>query len=152
MPIGAHFEGLERKLVFDLRVELVEVLSHVALRTCNRRSWFSLSMDPLDHVLTALIATDSAAVANLPVVLGALEGVSLRASAHLRKLVARLSTLMHSKEPSARWVGICIANHCFKQDRDAVLEHAHVWVATCLPILSVRRTKFCSLIVPAPDA
>lgn len=102
----------------------------------------SSAPDALELVLQVHLANDNSAVQHLPTVLASLNSPDYARSQHLRKFCTRLNALVHAKDPAPRWSGILIAEHAFRLNKDAVLDHAQSWVTVVLPLLSVRR-RFC---------
>jgi hypothetical protein len=96
-----------------------------------------------DHVLLKVclqhhLATDTAAVKNLPHLLKIITSESLAVSAHQHKWIARVNVLLHAKGSDARWAGLCLALHTAQLSRPLFLENAQSWIGFALPILSVR--------------
>ncbi|KAL5507952.1 hypothetical protein ACEPAH_5570 [Sanghuangporus vaninii] len=92
--------------------------------------------DLLQTFLQVHICTDSAAVLNLPLVVNALSSTSLESSPHLAKWTNRINSLIHSREPDARWAGITLALHTSRLSRNILISNAQNWVSVVLPILS----------------
>ena len=93
------------------------------------------------HVLlTSHLASDVSACQLLPEVVRVLDSNPqiLGPSPHQQKWVARVSSLLHSKEPSARWAGLTLALRTAQLSKPLMLERAQGWVALALPMLSVR--------------
>ncbi|VDC07334.1 unnamed protein product [Peniophora sp. CBMAI 1063] len=91
------------------------------------------------HVLlTSHLATDVSACQLLPEVVRVLDSNPqiLGPSPHQQKWVARVSSLLHSKEPSARWAGLTLALRTAQLCKPLMLERAQGWVALALPMLS----------------
>ena len=100
------------------------------------------------HVLlTTHLVTDASACQLLPEVLRVLDADAhlLGPSPHQQKWVARVSSLLHSKEPSARWAGLILALRTAQLSKPLMLERAQGWVALALPMLSVRSSLLCIL-------
>lgn len=93
---------------------------------------------PLKVLLQLHLASDSNAVLQLPSVLSALNAETLQQSAHTQKWTTRIHSLLHSKDASARWAGLCIALQTSVHSRPIMLESAQSWVTVALPALSVR--------------
>lgn len=100
---------------------------------------FKLDMDPL-HPLKALLqlqlASDSYAVLHLPHILATLTPAAFLPSPHTQKWIARISSLLYSKDPGARWAGLCIAHKTSTHSKPIMIECAQAWLAVALPILS----------------
>lgn len=98
----------------------------------------------LHVVLTSHLATDTSACQLLPEIIRILDADVriLNPSAHQQKWVARVSSLLHSKEPSARWAGLTLALRTAQLSKPLLLERAQGWVALALPMLSVRPAPF----------
>ena len=93
---------------------------------------------PLKTVLQLQLASDNAAVLNLPYVIQFLSPQHLQPSPHLQKWLTRINSLIHSKDPGARWAGLSIACHTSLLSRELMLENAKGWVSAALHIFSVR--------------
>lgn len=105
-----------------------------------KKSWsIELDMDP-PHPLKALLQlqlpSDSYAVHNLPYVLSSLTPAALRPSPHIQKWIARISSLLYSKDPGARWAGLCIAHETSIHSKSIIIDCAQTWLAVALPLLS----------------
>lgn len=96
------------------------------------------SVHPLKTVLQLQLASDSAAVLNSPYVIQFLSPRHLQPSPHLQKWITRINSLIHSKDPGARWAGLSIACQTAIFSRELLLENARSWVSAALPLLSVR--------------
>jgi hypothetical protein len=97
---------------------------------------------PLRTLLHVQNVSDAKAVENLKYTLAVLSKEALAPSSHLQKWTARLASLMHASEPSAKWAGLCLALKMAQLSKAIMVECALSWVAIALPILSVR----CSMI------
>ena len=96
------------------------------------------SVHPLKTFLHLQLATDNAAVQNLPYVIRFLSSQHLQPSPHLQKWMTRINSLIHSKDPGACWAGLSIACQTSLLSRDVMLESARSWVGAALPLFSVR--------------
>ena len=96
------------------------------------------SVHPLKTFLHIQLASDSAAVLNLPHVIRFLSAQHLQPSPHLQKWMMRINALIHSKEPGACWAGLTIACQTSLLSRQVMLESARSWVSATLPLFSVR--------------
>jgi len=83
------------------------------------------------------LATDASTVINLPFVLNGLAEEDFLSQGHVQKWTIRISSLMHSKDPGARWAGLSIALRTATLSRDVMNECAHGWITTSLPMLFV---------------
>jgi hypothetical protein len=93
---------------------------------------------PLKTFLHIQLASDNAAVLNLPHVIRFLSPQHLQPSPHLQKWMTRINALIHSKEPGACWAGLTIACQTSLLSRQVMLESARSWVSAALPLFSVR--------------
>ncbi|KAF8318149.1 hypothetical protein DL93DRAFT_2225894 [Clavulina sp. PMI_390] len=97
-------------------------------------------MHLLDVVLQQ-IASDEAAVLNLPHVLNSLlpllsSAFSTPSPAH-KLWIARINSLLERpKHPGARWAGLCLAHRTALLSRDLLLTSADNWIVVALPTLS----------------
>ena len=96
------------------------------------------SVHPLKTLLHIQLASDNAAVLNLPHVIRFLSAQHLQPSPHLQKWMTRINALIHSKEPGACWAGLTIACQTSLLSRQVMLESAKSWVSVALPLFSVR--------------
>ncbi|KAH9045464.1 hypothetical protein EDB85DRAFT_2070270 [Lactarius pseudohatsudake] len=96
------------------------------------------SIHPLRTFLQLHLASDDAAVSNLPFVIQFLSPQHLQPSPHLQKWITRINSLVHSKDPGARWAGLSIACRIALFSRALMLENARNWVGAALPLFSVR--------------
>ena len=96
------------------------------------------SVHPLKTFLHIQLASDNAAVLNLPHVIRFLSAQHLQPSPHLQKWMTRINALIHSKEPGACWAGLTIACQTSLLSRQVMLESAKSWVSVALPLFSVR--------------
>lgn len=92
---------------------------------------------PLKALLQLQLASDSYAVLHLPYVLASLTSACFLPSPHTQKWTTRINSLMHSKDPGARWAGLCIAYHTSVFSKSTMIECAQNWLGVALPILSV---------------
>jgi hypothetical protein len=92
---------------------------------------------PLRTILHAYVATDAQAVEHLQHTMATLSRDALLASSHLPKWTARLSSLLQSKEPAARWTGLCLALKTAQLSQAILMECAQAWVTLSLNLLSV---------------
>ncbi|KAF9478150.1 hypothetical protein BDN70DRAFT_880303 [Pholiota conissans] len=96
-------------------------------------------MDPTAHLKQLLqiqLATDSSAVRYLPYCLSTLTKESLQPSSHLTKWTTRIQSLLHSKDPGARWSGLCLAYKSSLLSQSLMIDSAQSWIGTVLPLLS----------------
>ncbi|KAI6130354.1 hypothetical protein EDD16DRAFT_1689704 [Pisolithus croceorrhizus] len=69
---------------------------------------------PLQSILQSFLVSDVSAVLFAPQILERLSSSCLAPSSHLQKWCTRITSLMHSKDPGARWAGICFAYRTFQ--------------------------------------
>ena len=96
------------------------------------------STNPLKGLLQVQLASDASAVLHLPYVLEILSAEQLQPSQHTHKWCARINSLLHSRDPSVRWSGLCLALQTSIYSRSIMLDHAAGWLGVALPLLSVR--------------
>ncbi|KAI0775967.1 rRNA processing/ribosome biogenesis-domain-containing protein [Trametes elegans] len=89
----------------------------------------------LRDLLQLQLASDAYAVLHLPFVLESLSKEDFLPSAHTQKWIARVNSLIHSKDPGAKWSGLCLAFQTAVYSRSLMLECAQSWVAASLPLL-----------------
>lgn len=94
-------------------------------------------MHRLAVLLQYQVAGDITAFQNLPHVLSALRAEDLAASPHRTKWILRVNSLLHSKEPAARWTGLCLARRSAELNQELLTEHAHTWVTSAMSMLAV---------------
>ena len=83
------------------------------------------------------LATDNLAVTNLPFVLNSLTEDDCLSQGHVQKWTIRITSLIHSKDPGARWAGLSIALRTATLSRDVMNECAQAWITAVLPMLFV---------------
>lgn len=83
------------------------------------------------------LATDASAVINLPFVLNSLTEEDFFSQGHVQKWTIRINSLIHSKDPGARWAGLSIALRTAMLSRDVMNECAQGWIVVTLPMLFV---------------
>ena len=83
------------------------------------------------------LATDASAVINLPFVLNSLTAEDFLSQGHVQKWTIRINSLLHSKDPGARWAGLSIALRTATLSRNVMNECAHGWITVTLPMLFV---------------
>ncbi|KAF9247388.1 rRNA processing/ribosome biogenesis-domain-containing protein [Melanogaster broomeanus] len=91
---------------------------------------------PLQALLQFHLASDASAVVHVPYVLEHLSPPYFAPSPHLQKWVARITSLMHSKDPGARWAAISIAYRTSILSRSLLIDNAQSWIGIVLPLLS----------------
>ncbi|THH14397.1 hypothetical protein EW146_g5930 [Bondarzewia mesenterica] len=91
---------------------------------------------PLKLFLQHQLASDSNAILHLPYILSGLSSQCFTPSAHLQKWSTRLSSLIHSKDPGARWAGLCLAFQTSMCSKTLMIESAQSWIGAALPLLS----------------
>lgn len=87
------------------------------------------------------LITDASALINLPFVLNSITEEDFLSHDLVQKWTTRISSLMHSKDPGARWAGMSIALRTAILSRDAMNECAHAWITVTLPMLFVGRSR-----------
>jgi hypothetical protein len=99
-------------------------------------------MHPGRHIKFLLqfqLGSDNSSAINLPYCLSTLTSECLAPSTHVAKWTSRISSLMHAKEPGARWAGLCLAYKTSLLSQDIMIDCAQSWVVIALPMLSVRK-------------
>ncbi|KAI9056538.1 hypothetical protein FKP32DRAFT_1599270 [Trametes sanguinea] len=89
----------------------------------------------LKDLLQLQLASDAHAVLHLPFVLESLSKEDFQPSAHTQKWIARVNSLIHSRDPGAKWSGLCLAFQTAVFSRALMLECAQGWVAAAMPLL-----------------
>ena len=92
----------------------------------------------LKELLQVQLASDSYAVLHLPFVLETLTKEDFAPSAHTQKWIARVNSLIHSKDSGAKWSGLCLAFQTATFSKDLMLECAQSWVGAAMPLFLVR--------------
>lgn len=92
----------------------------------------------LKEFLQLQLASDSYAVLHLPLVLETLSTEDFLPSSHTQKWIARVNSLIHSKDSAAKWSGLCLAFQTATFSKDLMLECAQSWVGAAMPLLMVR--------------
>ena len=103
-------------------------------------------MDPGSHIKSLLqfqLGSDNSTVRNLPYCLSTLTSECFVPSAHVAKWTSRVNSLMHAKDPSARWAGLCLAFKTSLLSQAIMIDCAQSWVVIALSALSV-----CIYILP----
>ncbi|TFL00553.1 rRNA processing/ribosome biogenesis-domain-containing protein [Pterulicium gracile] len=90
----------------------------------------------LKSLLQHQLATDASTASHLPYVLDVLTEQHFNTSTHTPKWSARLSSLLHSKEPSARWAGLCLCLRTAELSKDIMIEFSSGWITVAIPLLS----------------
>lgn len=93
---------------------------------CRLKTWLQLHL-----------ANDASAVTNLPFVLRSLIEEDFLSQGHVQKWTIRINSLIHSKDPGARWAGLSIALKTAILSKDLMKECAHGWITVALPMLLV---------------
>lgn len=96
---------------------------------------------PLQSILQSFLVSDASAVLFAPQVLERLSSSCLAPSSHLQKWCTRITSLIHSKDPGARWAGICFAYRTSALSEQLLIEHARSWIGIVLPLLSKPEPK-----------
>lgn len=94
-------------------------------------------MDPLQALLQLQLASDSYAATHLHYITSYLTEDLFQTSQHIPKWTARISSLLSSKEASARWAGLCIAYQTSVLSKSVMMQSAQGWISFALPMLSV---------------
>jgi hypothetical protein len=102
---------------------------------------------PLQSMLNLQLASDTSAVHHLAFVLDALSSDALLPSAHLQKWIARIQSLIHSRDPGAKWAGLVIALRTATLSKIIIIECAQSWIGMVQPILSVRHLHISTVIL-----
>jgi hypothetical protein len=102
-------------------------------------------MHPLEVILQLQLGSDQAAVLSLPSVVFSITPAHFESSPHLQKWISRVTSLIHSKHPGARWAGLCLALQTSMLSKDLMVESAQNWITIALPMLSVSPARDCSL-------
>jgi rRNA processing/ribosome biogenesis len=115
-------------------------------------------MQTLESIVQLQLATEATSVFHLPAVLGSLTEEHFHSrelpssnaphspysgsagSTGRTKWIARVNSLLHSKEPAGRWVGACLARRTATVSKDVLFECASGWIGVVLPWFSVRPT------------
>lgn len=101
-----------------------------------------MGIQTLESIVQLQLATETTSVFYLPSVLESLTEelfqLSPHSSAGRTKWIARVNSLLHSKEPAGRWAGACLARRTAAVSKEILLECASGWIAAALPWFSVR--------------
>jgi hypothetical protein len=127
------------------------MLAGPSVRSIGSRSRFFFFLSEMDNHrlktwLQLHLATDSSAAINLPFVLNGLTEEDFLSSGHVQKWTIRINSLLHSKDPGARWAGLSIALRTATLSRNVMNECAHGWITVTLPMLFVR-SRCCRLFI-----
>ncbi|KZP24698.1 hypothetical protein FIBSPDRAFT_951090 [Athelia psychrophila] len=93
-------------------------------------------MDPLKTLLQLHLASDTSAVLHVSYILSSLTPNCFLPSPHIQKWTTRVGSLMHSKDPGARWAGLCIAQKTAVLSKAIMIDCAQSWLSVALPMLS----------------
>ena len=111
-------------------------------------------MQTLESIVQLQLATETTSVFHLPMVLESLTEEHFHSqqqqSAGRTKWIARINSLLHSKEAPGRWAGACLARRTAVVSREVLLECASAWIGVVLPWFSVRPVRFH--FIPSHDA
>ncbi|KAJ7590791.1 rRNA processing/ribosome biogenesis-domain-containing protein [Mycena floridula] len=91
---------------------------------------------PLKTILQLHLASDASALQNLPYIIESLNSDSFSPSSHLQKWIARVNSLLHSKDVSGRWIGLCLAQRTAVLSKSLMIESGQSWLGVALPLLS----------------
>ena len=103
----------------------------------DRATFSEMDNHRLKTWLQLHLATDASAVTNLPFVLNSLAEEDFLSQGHVQKWSIRINSLIHSKDPGARWAGLTIALRTAALSRNVMNECAHGWITVALPMLFV---------------
>ncbi|KAG7096761.1 hypothetical protein E1B28_004173 [Marasmius oreades] len=92
--------------------------------------------DTLKTVLNVQLASEASSTVNLPYILQVLSPNYFSSSPHLSKWVLRVNSLLHSKDPGAKWSGLCLARATALNCRQLMIENAQMWLQVAIPLLS----------------
>ena len=99
-------------------------------------------MQTLESIVQLQLATETTSVFHLPAVLESLTGEHFHSPSHSNagrtKWIVRVNSLLHSKEPTGRWAGACLARRTCMVSKEVLLECASGWIGVVLPWFSVR--------------
>ncbi|KAH0839963.1 rRNA processing/ribosome biogenesis-domain-containing protein [Lanmaoa asiatica] len=88
------------------------------------------------QALLQFLVTDASSIAHLSYILDHLSSSCLAPSPHLQKWVTRVTSLMHSKDPAARWAAVCIAYRMSCLSKSLLIDNAQSWVGIVFSSLS----------------
>jgi len=95
----------------------------------------------LESIVQLQLATETTSVFHLPAVLESLTEEHFQSpslsSAGRTKWIARVNSLLHSKEPAGRWAGACLARRTAAVSKEILLECANGWIGVALLWFSV---------------
>ncbi|KAL0573964.1 hypothetical protein V5O48_007979 [Marasmius crinis-equi] len=91
---------------------------------------------PLKTFLNVHLASDASVAVHIPYISQILSSEHLSSSPHLSKWLLRVNSLVHSKDTSARWGGLCLAHTTASRSKPLMIENAQSWLQVALPILS----------------
>ena len=101
-----------------------------------------MGIQTLESIVQLQLATETTSVFHLPAVLESLTEAHFQSSPHSSvgrtKWIARVNSLLHSKEPAGRWAGACLARRTAAVSKEILLECASGWITAALPWFSVR--------------
>lgn len=117
---------------------------HQASLTCSREklrmNFHELLMNehhPLKTFLNIHLASDVSALLHLPFILDSLTSENLAPSSHLPKWIARIQSLLHSKDTGGRWAGMVLAQKTVLLSQGLLLEYGQSWAGVALLSISV---------------
>ncbi|KIY49408.1 hypothetical protein FISHEDRAFT_65399 [Fistulina hepatica ATCC 64428] len=90
----------------------------------------------LKTLLQLQLASDASVVVHLPFVLSCLSAFDFAPSSHLTKWAIRLTSLIHSKDPGARWAGLCIAHQTSLLSKSTMIDCAQNWIPPSFQLLA----------------
>ena len=137
-----HWQAITSLCLLVLNTKAIELRFPIHHSIISLKIWqkAAAEMDP-PHPLKALLqlqlASDSVAVLHLSYVLSSLTPTCFSPSSHTQNWTTRINSLLHSKDPGARWAGLCIAHQTSIFSKPIMIESAQSWLGVALPMLSV---------------
>jgi hypothetical protein len=94
----------------------------------------------LEGLLRLQLSSDAISALYLPSVLSTLSSIHFSTStdSQIHKWATRITSLLQSKDASARWAGACLAKKTAELRSELAVEYAQRWINLTLPLLSVR--------------
>jgi hypothetical protein len=93
---------------------------------------------PLKALLQLQLASDSSSALFLPYIADTLTADCFKPSPHLQKWIARVNSLLHSKDQGGRWAGLTLAHITCGYSKEILMENGQSWLGIALPLLTVR--------------
>ncbi|EGO02144.1 hypothetical protein SERLA73DRAFT_120785 [Serpula lacrymans var. lacrymans S7.3] len=91
---------------------------------------------PLKSLLQLQLVSDPSTVLNISYVLTHLTQEYFIPSPHLQKWTTRITSMLHSKDPGARWAALCLAHKTSLLSKFTMVECSQTWLGVALPLLS----------------